>query len=43
MPESTHMIMWIMSDRTIPRSLRMIEGFGVHAFRLVDARGQSTL
>ncbi len=32
-PESMHMIMWIMSDRTIPRSLRMIEGFGVHSFR----------
>ena len=42
MPESMHMIMWVMSDRTIPRSLRMIEGFGVHTFRLVDARGEST-
>jgi catalase len=42
MPESTHMIMWAMSDRTIPRSLRMIEGFGVHTFRLVDAQGKST-
>ena len=41
-PESMHMVMWIMSDRTIPRSLRMIEGFGVHTFRLVDARGAST-
>jgi catalase len=41
-PESLHMVMWIMSDRTIPRSLRMIEGFGVHSFRLVDARGGST-
>jgi catalase len=41
-PESMHMIMWIMSDRTIPRSLRMIEGFGVHSFRLVDAAGEST-
>src|SRR6187455_137618 len=37
MPESTHMIMWAMSDRTIPRSLRMIEGFGVHTFRFLDA------
>jgi catalase len=39
MPESMHMIMWVMSDRAIPRSLRMMEGFGVHTFRLVDARG----
>jgi len=36
MPESTHMIMWAMSDRTIPRSLRMIEGFGVNTFRLLN-------
>lgn len=42
MPESMHMVMWIMSDRTIPRSLRMIEGFGVHSFRLVNAQGKST-
>ena len=41
MPESTHMIMWIMSDRAIPRSLRMMEGFGVHTFRLVNEAGQS--
>lgn len=41
-PEAMHMIMWAMSDRTIPRSLRMIEGFGVHSFRLLDARGAST-
>ena len=41
MPESMHMVMWIMSDRTIPRSLRMIEGFGVHSFRLVNAEGES--
>lgn len=40
-PESTHMLMWIMSDRTIPRSLRFIEGFGVHTFRLVNAKGES--
>ena len=41
-PESMHMIMWAMSDRTIPRSLRMIEGFGIHSFRLVNADGDST-
>ncbi|HYH93865.1 MAG TPA: catalase [Candidatus Saccharimonadales bacterium] len=41
MPESTHMIMWLMSDRAIPRSYRMMEGFGVHTFRLVDAAGVS--
>ncbi len=41
-PESTHMLMWIMSDRAIPRSLRMMEGFGVHSFRLVNAAGTST-
>jgi len=41
-PESMHMIMWAMSDRTIPRSLRMIEGFGVHSFRLLNASGDST-
>ncbi len=41
-PESMHMVMWIMSDRTIPRSLRMIEGFGVHSFRLIDDKGAST-
>jgi len=41
-PESMHMIMWIMSDRTIPRSLRMMEGFGIHTFRLVNAEGEST-
>ena len=42
MPESTHMIMWAMSDRTIPRTLRTIQGFGVHTFRLVKAKGEST-
>ncbi|HMR84691.1 MAG TPA: catalase, partial [Niabella sp.] len=36
MPESTHMVMWTMSDRAIPRSLRMMEGFGVHSFRLIN-------
>ena len=41
-PESTHMALWIMSDRTIPRSLRFMEGFGVHTFRLVNAQGAST-
>jgi catalase len=41
-PESMHMVMWIMSDRTIPRSLRFMEGFGVHTFRLVNAKGKST-
>ncbi|MCA1788986.1 MAG: catalase [Thioalkalivibrio sp.] len=41
-PESMHMVMWIMSDRTIPRSLRMIEGFGVHSFRLLNEAGEST-
>jgi catalase len=42
MPESTHMIMWAMSDRTIPRSLRTMEGFGIHTFRMVNAKGKST-
>lgn len=41
MPEASHMIMWQMSDRAIPRSLRMIEGFGVHTFRFVNAEGTS--
>ncbi len=41
MPESMHMIMWVMSDRAIPRSLRMMEGFGIHTFRLVNAKGVS--
>lgn len=42
MPEAWHMIMWQMSDRTIPRSYRTMEGFGVHSFRLVNAKGRST-
>jgi catalase len=42
MPESTHMLLWIMSDRAIPRSFRFMEGFGVHTFRLVNAAGTST-
>jgi len=41
-PEAMHMIMWAMSDRAIPRSLRMIEGFGIHSFRLVNEKGVST-
>lgn len=40
-PESAHMIMWVMSDRAIPRSYRMMEGFGVHTFRLVNDRGEA--
>jgi catalase len=40
-PESMHMIMWAMSDRAIPRSLRMMEGFGVHTFRFINAEGKS--
>ena len=42
MPESMHMIMWAMSDRAIPRSLRMMEGFGVHTFRFINAANEST-
>src|SRR3984885_11683409 len=41
MPESMHMIMWVMSDRAIPRSLRMMEGFGVHTFRMINEAGKS--
>ncbi len=41
MPETTHMLMWVMSDRAIPRSYRMMEGFGVNTFRLVNAKGVS--
>ncbi|WP_223970015.1 catalase [Bradyrhizobium sp. RD5-C2] len=41
-PESMHMIMWVMSDRAIPRSFRFMEGFGVHTFRLVNAKNEST-
>ena len=41
-PEAMHMVMWQMSDRTIPRSMRMMQGFGVHSFRLVSAEGKST-
>ena len=41
MPESMHMIMWVMSDRAIPRSFRMMEGFGVHTFRFINAAGKA--
>ena len=41
MPESTHMLMWVMSDRAIPRSYRMMQGFGVHTFRLVNEQAKS--
>jgi len=39
MPETMHMLMWVMSDRALPRSLRMMEGFGVNTYRLIDAKG----
>jgi catalase len=42
MPESLHMVMWLMSDRGIPRSFRFMEGFGVHTFRFVNQTGRST-
>ncbi len=42
-PESTHMLMWTMSDRAIPRSYRTMEGFGVHTFRLINAKGKTAL
>ncbi|MET9293166.1 catalase [Streptomyces sp. NPDC003077] len=41
-PETLHTIMWLMSDRAIPRSYRMMQGFGVHTFRFVDAQGRGT-
>jgi catalase len=41
-PETMHMMMWLMSDRALPRSYRMMQGFGVHTFRLVDAEGRGT-
>ena len=40
-PEAMHMLMWAMSDRTLPRSLAMMEGFGIHTFRLINAKGKS--
>lgn len=42
MPESAHMIMWLMSDRSLPRSYRMMEGFGVHTFRFINESNKST-
>jgi catalase len=42
MPESAHMVMWAMSDRAIPRSLRTMEGFGVHTFKFLNAEGKAT-
>lgn len=41
MPESSHALMWLMSGRALPRSYRMMDGFGIHAFRFVNARGVS--
>jgi len=41
-PETTHMLMWAMSDRAIPRSLRMIEGFGIHTYRFINAEGRES-
>jgi catalase len=41
-PESMHMVMWVLSDRALPRSYRMMDGFGVHTFRFVNAEGKST-
>jgi len=41
-PESMHMLLWVMSDRAIPRSFRMMEGFGVHTFRMLNTQGEST-
>lgn len=40
-PETSHMLMWVMSDRAIPRSFRMMEGFGVHTYKLVNAKGEA--
>ncbi|HET6251481.1 MAG TPA: catalase [Tepidisphaeraceae bacterium] len=40
-PESMHMLMWVMSDRALPRSLAMMEGFGIHTFRLINTKGKS--
>lgn len=41
-PETLHAIMWLMSDRALPRSYRMMQGFGVHTFRFVNADGKGT-
>lgn len=43
MPESIHMVLWLMSDRAIPRSPRFMQGFGIHTFRLVNDAGQTSL
>ncbi len=42
-PEITHMLLWVLSDRALPRSYAKMEGFGVHTFRLINAQGKSTL
>lgn len=42
MPESTHMLLWLMSDHTLPRSLRLVQGFGVHTFQFLNAKGEAT-
>ena len=42
-PEAMHMMMWVMSDRAIPRSFAMMEGFGIHTFRFINAKGESNL
>ncbi len=42
MPETTHMLLWAMSDRTLPRAFRTMEGFGVHTFKLVNAKGEAS-
>ncbi|MDR4465466.1 MAG: catalase [Nitrospira sp.] len=42
MPESTHMLLWLMSDHTLPRSLRMTQGFGVHTFQFINAKGDTS-
>ncbi|MFN3652006.1 MAG: catalase [Armatimonadota bacterium] len=43
MPEAVHMIMWVFSDRALPRSYAMMEGFGVHTFRLINEQGKARL
>lgn len=41
-PETMHNVIWLMSDRALPRSLRMMEGFGIHSYRLLNKEGKST-
>jgi catalase len=41
-PETMHMIMWVMSDRGLPRSFATMQGFGIHTFRFINAKGQSS-